>query len=398
MTLSRIGRLSRAFVASVAVILSMSACGGGTIGYMWVLGTQYNQIAGFQIDDFTGNLTQTVGSPYASGGTDPVSITVKVGGRYVYVVNKGSSSVAGNVAVFSVGDNGILTYQQTYSTAGGTPVWAIADGTGTYLFVLDAQAPDFATTGNGDITVFQIDPNTGRLQLVPNQQIKNASGTQLNYFEVGKAPSTMRYGGGACIFTVDADQTIFPYSVGGAGQLIEPTTGPYPTGAKTISSLNISGSNIFITDSGTNTILPYTAGTNCSLSVQSGGAIANLAFTANPSYSLSDSKSKYLYVLNQSTTNTTNANSTISAFTINPTTNQLQVLSDPTNPYAVGSGPVCMVEDPSNQYVYTSNNVDGTVTGKIINQNTGQLSDLTRGSSFTTVGRPSCLAVSGNVD
>jgi len=59
---------------------------------------------------------------------------------------------------------------------------------------------------------------------------------------------------------------------------------------------------------------------------------------------------------------------------------------------------VCMVEDPSSQYVYTSNSVAGTVTGKIINQNTGQLSDLRRGSTFPATGLATCLAVSGNVN
>jgi hypothetical protein len=58
-----------------------------------------------------------------------------------------------------------------------------------------------------------------------------------------------------------------------------------------------------------------------------------------------------------------------------------------------------MVEDPSNQYVYTSNGIDGTITGKVINQNTGQLSNLSRGSTFSAAGPgTTCLAVSGNVD
>jgi hypothetical protein len=57
-----------------------------------------------------------------------------------------------------------------------------------------------------------------------------------------------------------------------------------------------------------------------------------------------------------------------------------------------------MVEDPSSQYVYTSNTNDGTVTGKLINSNTGQLSDLSRGSVFQATGLATCLAVSGNVD
>src|SRR5882757_4706494 len=114
MTLSRIGRFGMAFVVSVAMGLGMTACGGGTIGYMWVMGTQYNQIVGFKIDDFTGNLTTAVHSPFAAGGTNPVAAVVKAGGRYLYVINKGVAStttptnptVGGNISVFSIGGDG----------------------------------------------------------------------------------------------------------------------------------------------------------------------------------------------------------------------------------------------------------------------------------------------------
>jgi len=71
---------------------------------------------------------------------------------------------------------------------------------------------------------------------------------------------------------------------------------------------------------------------------------------------------------------------------------------DQNNPYPVGSGPVCMVEDPTSQYVYTSNNVDGTVTGKNLDNNTGDLQNLRRGAVFTATGLPTCLAISGNVN
>jgi 6-phosphogluconolactonase (cycloisomerase 2 family) len=121
-----------------------------------------------------------------------------------------------------------------------------------------------------------------------------------------------------------------------------------------------------------------------------------LAQTSDPVYSMTDSKIKFLYVLNYGTTNSNNPNSTISAYVIE-STGALVPISDPDNPYPVGSGPICMVEDPSSQYVYTSN-YNGTVTGKYINQNTGQLSDLARGSTFPSAGIGSCLAVSGNVD
>jgi 6-phosphogluconolactonase (cycloisomerase 2 family) len=385
----------------MAVVLGMSACGGYTVGFMWVLGTQYNQIAGFKIDDFTGNLTSMVNSPYSSGGSDPVSITVRTGGNFVFVVNKGTGHGDGNVAVFAVGEDGILTFQNAYSTAGNSPVWASTDGTGNFLYVLDSVAPD--GSGNGDITVFAIDGTTCRLQLVPNQLIKNAQGQQLNYFEVGKAPIILR-AGGSCVYTLDSgDQTVFSDAVGSSGQLI-PAPFLNPTGTVNATSLNVGGNNIYITDAGTatnpqNRIFPYTAGGSCSLNVQADGPAPNLPTSSNPVYTLTDSKGKYLYVLNHSTTNTNsgNTNSSISAFVIE-STGQLQGLSDINNPYPVGNGPVCMVEDPSNQYLYTSNMNDGTVTGKFINQNTGQLSDLQRGSSFPATGLATCLAVSGNVD
>jgi hypothetical protein len=58
---------------------------------------------------------------------------------------------------------------------------------------------------------------------------------------------------------------------------------------------------------------------------------------------------------------------------------------------------VCIVEDPSDQYIYTSNGIDSTVTGKLADQNTGYLADLKHGSVFPTSMKPSCLAVSGNI-
>jgi 6-phosphogluconolactonase (cycloisomerase 2 family) len=407
----------------MAVVLGMSACGGYTVGFMWVLGTQYNQIAGFKIDDHTGNLTATVNSPYASGGANPVSLVVRVGGNFVYVVNKGtvnSSGVSngdGNVAVYQVGEDGILTYQESYSTAGNTPVWAATDQTGNFLYVLDQVAPA-ATANNpsdGDITVFSIDGSTGRLQLVPNQLIKIPlgqpnGGEQLNYFEVGKVPTMLRFVG-SCIYTLDSgDQTIFPYGVGSSGQLVLEPISSIPTTGVNLTSINVGGANIYLTDaapvaaSGSTAaspggrILPFTEGSNCGLNVQADGPVANLPLTSDPVYILSESKGKYLYVVNHGNgSNSNNANSTISAFVIQ-STGQLTPISDVNNPYPVGNGPVCMVEDPSDQYVYTSNMNDGTVTGFVINQNTGQLSGLPRGSLFHAVGLATCLTVSGTVD
>ena len=55
------------------------------------------------------------------------------------------------------------------------------------------------------------------------------------------------------------------------------------------------------------------------------------------------------------------------------------------------------MQDPTNQYLFVSNFTDSTVTGKSVDQRYGYLSDLQRGSVFSTAMRPGCLAVSGNV-
>src|SRR3984885_15231713 len=426
MKLSRIGRVSMAFVVSVAMGLGMTACGGGTIGFMWVLGTQFNQIAGFKIDDFTGNLTTVLGSPFTSGGADPVSIVVSTGGRFVYVVNHGSSApatgsealpcgTAGGIAEFSVGNQGVLTFQQCFTSQGFNPVWATKDSTGNFLYVLDQQAPalDSTTLPNyGDITVFGIASDTGRLSLIVNQQVKDpVTQAQLTYFPVGNNPTMMTVASG-CVFALNAGSsasgtqttlpTVSPFSSGTGGQLTQTTNSTIAINATRPTSILTGGNTVLITDAGAqNTpgqILPFTVGTAtaCSLNTVTGGPVPNLPLTSNPVYSLADSTGKYLYIANQSSTNSTLANSSLSAFNLQ-TVPYTAIPDGSNNPYTVGAGPVCIVEDPSNQYLYTSNG-DGTVTGKLLDRNTGKLSDLTRGSTFQAVGQATCLAVSGNVD
>jgi 6-phosphogluconolactonase (cycloisomerase 2 family) len=420
MKLSLFGRISLALFASLILGLGMTGCGGGTIAYLWVLGTQSNPsqsvIVGFKVDDYTGNLTAIPHSPFASNGVNPLSIVVKPGGRFIFVLNQGTGgSAAGpgqsaGVSVFAVSGEGALTYQATYQSEGYVPQWIQLDSTGTYLYVLDKYSPGYNaltgqytapnTDGFGSITAFSIDATTGRLSLVTNSTILN-NNINTPFFEVGGSPFMMK-SLGSCMLTVNsADNSISPYTFSTGGQLaFTGSTGRYVVpGANHISSINGGGSYVYLTDSGANTILPFTLGTGCTLSPVTGGAVANEAGTSDPVYSLIDSTGKYLYVLDH--TQVTSGSSTqpfsyISAYTVNATNGQLSPISDA--PYTVGSGPVCEVEDPTNQYLYISNFNDGTVTGKLLDPTTGRLEQLSRGSTFTATGQATCLALSGSVD
>jgi Lactonase, 7-bladed beta-propeller len=207
-----------------------------------------------------------------------------------------------------------------------------------------------------------------------------------------------------CIYTLDSgDQTIFPYTLGGTnGQLTQPTNSTIGLGTANATSVNIASSYVYVTDAGSTLggpglILPFTAGSSCALSPVTGGNVTNLSNASNPVQTISTSDGKRVYVLNHSTVDTNFANSSISAFNITAGTGELVQVSDPTgNPYSVGSGPVCLAFDPSNQYLYTSDQYSSTVTGKRYGAQYGYLTNLSRGSSFPTVGNPSCLVVSGN--
>ena len=420
------GRLALALFASLALGLGMSACGGGTIAYLWVLGQQYNQIAAFKVDDFTGNLTQTPHQPFDTQGAVPVSILVRAGGRYLYVLNQGTEPtslpagcadaadchlrwVGSGISVFSVGGDGSLTYLEHYDSQGVDPQWMQFDSTNGFLYVLDKYSPNYQSNPNpspgtapydpnGSISVFTIDPTTGRLFAVPNNQSTPPLSGAPYFYEVGQSPFMMK-SAGACLFTVDsADQSIFPYMQGTGGQLVTVTTGKIVTGAQNITSINGNTGDIILTDAGTNSIFPYSVSGTCTLSSFPGGAVANGPNTSNPVYSLIDTSGKYLYILNQSSTNTspTQAASTITGFFINASSG-ISLLTG-TAVFPVDSGPVCIVEDPTNKYLYTSDYNSGQVTGKVFDPSTGELSPLQRGSTFSATGLSTCETISGAVN
>jgi 6-phosphogluconolactonase (cycloisomerase 2 family) len=411
MTFSKIGRIVTALVASAALGLGMTACGGGTIGYLWVLGTYYNQITGYKIDDYTGNLTAILHSPFTSGGTNPQMLVVKPGGRFVYVVNSGTGSnfSGSSIAEFSVGGGGELTYENTFQPQGTDPIYLQFDSTGNYLYVLTKYSPDYATTGAGAITAFSVASDTGVLTIVPNTAVLNPNNTPTYFFDVGKNPVMSKVGGG-CLYTLSGT-SVFPYVINSStGTLTVATTGQQflgspgyngtPGSGMNMTSINTgTGSNIFLTDGGLNQVHSYqTTGTACTLSEVAGSQTANVAVNSIPVNSLTSANGKYLYVINQGISSQVSTTaSSISAFTIN-STGQLQTLSDSTNnPYPTGSSPVCIVEDPSNKYIYISSNADNTVTGKLLNQSYGYLSDLSHGSVFPATQNPTCLAMSPNL-
>jgi 6-phosphogluconolactonase len=448
MKFRKIGQISLAAVVSLLFVFGATSCRQDfTTAFVFTVGSQYNQIGSFKESSETGALSNAPGSPFGSGGTNPIRVFVLSGGRYLYVLNQGAASTDGsgnvsytgaNISLFSIGGDGTLAFQASYTSQGTDSIRILPDSTGKFLFVLDTYAPvSGATTASntpsasfpcqdpanpnlyhptGDVTAFNIDPNTGRLSVITNQQKQNSNGTQLTYFPVGCAPVDFTVASGF-IFTADAgsptnavwqsdEQTVFPYALNATnGQLTVTQNAPLSIAATSMSAIStaqgstLSGSKyIYILDAGANggsgAILPFTAGTNGTLQALTTGPVANDSTASNPVALVVDSKAKYLFVANAGpTSGIVNPISQITGWTIDPTTGALQHIAG--EPFGSGSGVNCIFEDTSNQYIYSTSFNDSQITGRILDPNSGSLTLLRRGSTFNTVGNPTWCTVSG---
>jgi 6-phosphogluconolactonase len=442
MKFRKFGQTTLALVVSLATGLGVTSCSTDhTVGYLYVTGSQYNEISGFRIDSNLGNLFQVQNSPYGSGGVNPIKEVIANSGRFLYVLNAGcggSGQIAcpantaandsgANISLFTIGGGGSLSFQASYTSQGNNPVSIQADSSGTHLFVLDSTVPDPTTCvayvpGNadtvcGDITSFNIDGNTGRLSLITNQQVKNSAGTNLTYFPVGSGPINFSViPSNSYVFTIekgqansvngqDPQQGVFVYA-NSAGQLTLTQNTPIITNAESLSYIYASSKYVYLIDTQGGTtagqILPYTVGTNGALQSLVHGAVENSGTVANPGPMLVDHQNKFLYLANQGPNLTqTSSASSVSGYNIDPTTGFLTPLTGGASGTSVvfGSGaqPECILEDPSNQYLYTANYADSTVTGAVINSTTGTLTTLRKKASFAATGQPTWCVASGTL-
>jgi hypothetical protein len=279
MKFTKFGKALLMSALSAGVLFSVTSCiQDYTVGYLYVTGTATADtsgngiVTGFKIDHDKGLLTAINGLPVSSGGANPVRAVLLNGNRFLYVLNRGANAEGNancttddpcqdsNITQFAVGPNGILTPQQTFYTQGVNPFRIIADSTGTYIYVLDHDAPSTSAcqlalgtsvTTCGDITAFTVDPTTGRLSLIQNAQVTAAGSTSpLTYFPVPPNPVDFVLTTSGYLLTLNAAQfatdpvtnayiggtSVFPYAYTQTnGQLVATGTG-YPWDRLTDSS------------------------------------------------------------------------------------------------------------------------------------------------------------------
>jgi 6-phosphogluconolactonase (cycloisomerase 2 family) len=460
MRFTKFGKALSMGVLSAGIIFGVTSCVESyTVGFLYVTGNvtagsgTSGIISGYRIDHNVGTLAPIDGLPVSSGGANPVRAVLALGSRFLYVLNRGVNNAGNgdcygvgsaecqnaNITEFAVGGNGILTPQETFYTQGQNPFRLIIDSSGSYLLVLDHDAPDNAnpsgtdnceralgggTTTCGDITVFQINQTTGRLSLVVNAQVTAANGSALTYFPVPANPVDYVLTGSSLLtLTGTTTPTSYPYTGGtsvwpysystGSGQLTLSQNSLQPLGIHQGNAIVNASGVIYILDnepitiacaSGTcpfpagtypGQILPYTTGTGGALQAEPSGIFPDTGTLANPIQLLVESKGKYLYVANQGNNTTgNNPESGIAGYEVfSSPSYELQFIAE--QPFGSGSGPQCIVEDPSSQYIYEANEYDSTVTGRTLDPDTGDLNPMRSTETWTLQGQPTWCLVDG---
>jgi 6-phosphogluconolactonase len=79
--------------------------------FAYVANAGDNTVSGYTINSATGALTAIAGSPFASGGSGPLSVAVDPSGKFAYVVNGSVTDFAGvNVSGYTINSTtGALT-------------------------------------------------------------------------------------------------------------------------------------------------------------------------------------------------------------------------------------------------------------------------------------------------
>ena len=447
---------------SVGITLGLTSCSADhTAGYVYVLGTTVQGQPGGQISAFreynnAGNLVNVQGSPTGSGGQNPVRAVIPAGNRFMYVLNAGAQMPTdssqpvtytdANIQLFSIGGYGQLAQQTQYFSQGFGSRRIAVDSSGAHLFVLDEYAPVGITAGStssptavsvaagqpaptgypcqdptnpnvyhptGDITVFTIDGNTGRLQVQANARQLN-----LNYFPVGCFPVDFRIAG-QFLYTMDAGsattndvETVNVQAVGSTGQLTPTQTSSIKVGngmmPVDISAVNGDNASkyLYLIDTANNNLYLYSVGTSGALTPLPGTEPyfnGNNTSAGGPVQSVVDSTGKFLYVINAGPpTGVNNPIADVGSYTLNSTTGYIDNNSQG-SPFNFGSqgtiaGPVCIFEDTTNQYLYTAGSLDNSITGRKIDPQSGTLRPLNVGVAFPTVETPSwCLGISSTL-
>jgi 6-phosphogluconolactonase len=417
MKFSKFGRATLAAVLSLGVTAVFTACGpngtNNTIDYIFVTNSKNTpgQISAYLADASSGALTPVGGSPFSSGGSDPVGLATSPDFMHLYVVNHGEG-VTGDSSIveFSIGGNAKLSLVHTYAPPASLtePNAVSINAAGTLLFVTYTYQPGFssANPGPGALVVYPISTDGSLGTPVANGNLSyyplNTGAEVLNPTAVTvitQNPANSSGNGPSFVYVVSQNSTtglgsVSAFGVGTGGALtsvpcsstagdICATTGDGTYNAGTAPNA-IAGTPrglfLYVTDSVNNQLISYTIQSSGQIIPSANGPTRTDIF---PDSVTVDPRGMYVYVANYTAND-------ISAFTINTGTGYPTGIAG-SGAYGTGTGPTCVFVEPAlGRYVYTTNFLDNTVSGLNLAPPTGILSQV-QNTPFPAAGQPTCV-------
>lgn len=296
-----------------------------------------NDLSAYAINSHTGALSAIAGSPFATGGSNPVSVVHDPQSRFLFVANNGSKSLSAYTINQATG--ALAPVPGSPFACGVNPVALSADATGGYLFAVNA--------GSKDLWTYQINPSTGTLtRLSITSLARTGSPTQLAIESSGRFLYVASSG----------TQQIFGFLFDNSnGKLTAMAGSPFSTGASDGPfgiGVDREARWVFSSDESGNKISQFSIG----YATGQPGALrpaspSSIAAGTDPTvlsvfdFSQSAFGKTYVFALNKSSNN-------LSAYSLNATTGAPSPLTK--SPFPVGTRPTSLAEDEWHGYVYVA--------------------------------------------
>ncbi len=398
MKFSKFGRATTAAVLSLGVSAAFTACGpngyNNTVDYVYVTNAKTSQVDVYYTDARSGALSQVSGSPFSSGGADPVALVTSPDFKNLYVVNQGDNTVV----QFTIGGDAKITQAHKYNTPGTLPNSIAINTAGTLLFVTDRLAPN-VTTGSGSLVVFPIGSDgalgtpvsnplsTGTDVLTPkavnvltqNPVDATTTGATLAYVVSQNTTTGL---GDISAFSVATNGALTFVPCSSSASICDSTgNGTFNSGTSPNAAASTPrGLFLYVTDSVNNQLISYTVQSSGQIIPNTDGPTRTDVF---PDAVTVDPRGMYIYVANYTSND-------VNAYTINVATGYPTGVAA-AGAYSTGTGPTCVFVEPAlGRYVYTTNFLDNTVTGLDLNPNTGTLAPV-QNTPFVAAGNPTCV-------
>ena len=338
------GRLK--YIGKVAAGVNPTSVTVDPSGRFAYVANGFNGAGGNSVSQYTigvdGILTPMIPATVAAG-TRPSSVIVDPSGKYVYVVNNGSS----NISQYSISSNGALTAMSTVA-AGTSPASITFNPNGGNAYV--------ANSGSNDITQYIVNSTNGGLVAMTLATIATGSSP----FSITVEPS------GKFAYVVCADGSVWDYIINASTGALSRSTGMPPSPSiyfRHSIAIDPSGKYAYVTgyNNTLNSNFVITYGINAST-----GSLTYLgiAVTGMEPFSVAvDPSGKYVYVTNRFTGAGGNS---VSQYVIaaNGALTPLSpaTVSNMTGPISItvaaGAQPVQAVP----KYAYVANSVSNTVS------------------------------------